>query len=186
MSQGAIRFLEQFLSPRDIGIEFGSGRSTMWFGARTKYLVSVEHSEEWYGKVKEQIKNNHRENIEYLYIALQENLEEPVWGIYKETPKYVDIVNRYEEEFFDYVIVDGAYRVHCLKDSLPKIKVGGILILDNSNWLPSEKWGIPSEFRVIHRSENVKSETTVFLKTAINSSEDTSGKRSPPPSAPQQ
>ena len=43
-----IKILDSWLCPADVGLEFGSGRSTSWFAARVKHLTSVEHNPEWY------------------------------------------------------------------------------------------------------------------------------------------
>jgi len=167
MSQDAVRFLEQFLRKSDNGVEFGSGRSTAWFAQRTNKLISIEHQEEWFQIVRQKIEKMGLTNVDYHHIPLDHPPEEPNRRFYDPLPRYVDFINRYENESFDFVIVDGHYRQACIGASAPKIKPGGILILDNSNWLPFEKWGIPDHFRMIHRSENVKSETTLFVKTSL-------------------
>jgi predicted O-methyltransferase YrrM len=166
MSQRAVRFLDSFLRKTDTGIEFGSGRSTIWFGRRVGRLVSVEHDAGWSTKVKEMIQDGGLIQIEHHHIHLDHPAAEPTRAYYDPLPRYVDFINRYPDNTFDFVVVDGHYRVACILASISKLKAGGILILDNSNWLATpEDWHIPSSFRVLHRSRNVKSETTIFLKT---------------------
>jgi len=50
-----VRILETWLKPTDVGLEFGSGRSTIWFANRLKKLTSVEHNKEWYRKVSDML-----------------------------------------------------------------------------------------------------------------------------------
>jgi predicted O-methyltransferase YrrM len=165
MSQGAIYFLEGFLRKSDVGIEFGSGRSTAWFGRHTRRLISIEHNKQWFEIVQKQLRDGGLTNVEYHHIPLDH--PETEWQkIYDPLPRYVDVVNKYQDGYFDFVIVDGHYREPCVQFSIPKLKTGGILILDNSDWLTLEQWGIPDYLRILHRSKNVRSETTVFLKTA--------------------
>jgi len=48
LTQQANLILSTLLKPTDMGLEWGSGRSTIWFTQRVKYLTSVEHDEAWY------------------------------------------------------------------------------------------------------------------------------------------
>jgi hypothetical protein len=38
-------------------------------------------------------------------------------------------------ESFDIIIVDGGYRDRCIRESINKLTMNGILIIDNSDWL---------------------------------------------------
>jgi putative heme iron utilization protein len=44
LTKEAILLLERLLRPDDIGLEFGSGRSTIWFAERVEKLISIEHA----------------------------------------------------------------------------------------------------------------------------------------------
>ena len=48
--------------------------------------------------------------------------------------------------------------------AIPKLKVGGLLLLDNSNWLSDGEWGIPASWRLLHRSSNVMTVTSIWEK----------------------
>jgi predicted O-methyltransferase YrrM len=165
MSQGAIRFLEGWLRKTDRGVEFGSGRSTCWFGQRVGQLTSIEHNREWFEIVTARIAETGLRNVDYHHIALDHPEEEPHRPFYDPLPRYVDFIRRFNDESLDFVIVDGHYRKACIEAALPKLKNGAMLILDNSDWLTLEEWGIPAHMRVVHRSRNVRSETTLFIKT---------------------
>jgi predicted O-methyltransferase YrrM len=39
------------------GLEFGSGRSTLYFSKRLDELYSIEHHQEWYEKVNNMLKS---------------------------------------------------------------------------------------------------------------------------------
>lgn len=55
ITSSAVRILDSMLTSSDIGVEFGSGRSTLWFAKRLKYLISIEKNPEWYFKVKKNL-----------------------------------------------------------------------------------------------------------------------------------
>ena len=63
LTEQANSILSTLLKPTDVGLEFGSGRSTIWFAKRIKYLTSVEHNKLWYDKVSKMIKENININL---------------------------------------------------------------------------------------------------------------------------
>ena len=46
--------------------------------------------------------------------------------------KYAAAIDEYPDEYFDLVIVDGRARPSCIMHSIPKIKEGGWLVVDNT------------------------------------------------------
>ncbi len=128
----AIRLLSTLLRPADRGAEFGSGRSTLWFAARVASLTSVEHNPRWHEKVSGQIKSRGVRNVEYILVA-EDQPEENGDGAYPR--KALD----FADDSLDFALVDGYYRDYTAKYIMPKVKPGGILIIDNINWyLPCE------------------------------------------------
>jgi hypothetical protein len=63
LTKNAIWCLRQLLRPSDIGLEFGSGRSTVWFAQRTAYLTSVESDSGWWLRVKTAIEKKSLRNV---------------------------------------------------------------------------------------------------------------------------
>jgi len=47
---------------------------------------------------------------------------------------YVRIANDVPDASLDFCLVDGVYRSYCALASMPKLRVGGVLIIDNVNW----------------------------------------------------
>lgn len=47
--------------------------------------------------------------------------------------EYVGVASMFEDRL-DVALVDGLYRDECILAALPKIRHGGLLILDNVNW----------------------------------------------------
>ena len=49
-----------------------------------------------------------------------------------EFSNYYNKVNEYEDEYFDFVLIDGRARVKCGLNAINKLKKDGIFVLDNS------------------------------------------------------
>ena len=164
ISQGAIRFCEQCLNKEQSGLEWGSGRSTAWFGSRLKSLLSIEYDLTWHSAVVKILENKNITNVECRYIPLEHSREAPTFPDYEKIPAYVNMVDEFTDNFLDFVVVDGHYRQACILAALPKIKQGGLLLVDNTNRLPLKEWGVPDDWAIVHQSSNVMTETTIWRK----------------------
>ncbi|HVO55185.1 MAG TPA: hypothetical protein VMT37_12315 [Solirubrobacterales bacterium] len=159
LAQGAVRFFDREL-PRDgAGFEWGSGRSTAWFAARLAGLTSIEMDEDWYEIVRGRVNGN----VDLRHIAIEHGRHEQTPDFPEPTPRYVAAIDEFDDGSLDFVLVDGHYRHACVREALPKVKPGGLLAIDNTNWLPNlSEWRVPSEWPVVHQSENVMTQTTVW------------------------
>jgi precorrin-6B methylase 2 len=110
-----IHFIEERLNTGMALFEYGSGNSSRWYAKNVGTVTAVEHDEEWYKLVKNQIPAN----ASVVYRSLD--------GV------------AYEEEVFsakklyDLVIVDGRKRVNCVKCAYKSIAENGVIVLDNSD-----------------------------------------------------
>jgi len=128
----ATRLLGRMLLPSDRGLEFGSGRSTVWFAERVSHLTSVEHDERWYAEVSGRLKERALSNVDYILAPLDE-LDGRGGG-----SGYARAALAFADSSIDFALIDGAYRDHTARYVLPRIKPGGMLIIDNVQWyLPS-------------------------------------------------
>ncbi len=142
----SIMFFDKVLTKDMIGLEYGSGRSTMYFASKLKKLVSIEHYEGWYAKVKKQLLANQITNVEY-YLILKQDTPDKTDGSDIELNKlvggedrndfynYYTKVNEYEDDYFDFVLIDGRAREKCGLNAVNKLKPGGMFVLDNSERL---------------------------------------------------
>jgi len=135
----ATRLLDEWLQPSHVGIEWGSGRSTRWFAQRVRHLVSVEHHAGWHAAVSEQLARDGITNVDYhLHPCAPERVEYPQWISEMFASDYVSAVNVFGPRSIDFALVDGMYRSACAISVIPKLRSGGLLIVDNVNWfLPS-------------------------------------------------
>jgi hypothetical protein len=124
LTQQANAFLLNWLKKSNIGFEWGSGRSTIWFARRVKYLISVEHEPFWYERVKEKLT---KYNLNNCCLVLATSKKD-----------YIGAIDKFNNDSFDFVLVDGLYRDDCTLKAMDKVKAGGILIIDNINrYVPS-------------------------------------------------
>jgi hypothetical protein len=158
----AIAYLDQEL-PRDgVGLEWGSGRSTAWFGARLARLVSVEMDAGWFESVRAKVSG--LSHVDVRHVPIEHPRDEPTRPHYEPAPRYVSVADEFDTESLDFVLVDGHYRQACVLRALDKLRPGGLLAVDNTDWLPDEEWGVPAAWPRVHRSSNVITVTTVWRK----------------------
>jgi predicted O-methyltransferase YrrM len=160
-AQGAVRFLDHELHRDGKGLEWGSGRSTQWFASRLAHLTSIEFDREWYEKVLRQVAD--LANVDLRFIPLDHDPKIGTVPRYDPIPAYVAVIDDLPP--LDFVLVDGHYRQACVLAALPKIKPGGLLAIDNTNWLPEIEWGVSANWTLVHRSANVMTETSCWRKT---------------------
>lgn len=140
-----IDFLEKHINPSSKIFEYGGGGSTLFFLERAAEVITVEHNKEWF-KILESNAGNDKKwipifsqpevvdnfNIEEVavpdkYFSTAKEFEN------KSFYKYASSIDKYNDNYFDVVLVDGRARPSCMKHAIPKIKKGGYLILDNSD-----------------------------------------------------
>lgn len=125
--------LSTYLKPSDVGLEFGSGRSTLWFASKTQQLTSVEDLPEWHERVKRMLHERGVSNVAYHHCPIDAAPEDGAGAA------YVRVVDTIADATLDYVLVDGVYRDFCACEAQSKLKPGGVMIIDNVNWfLPSD------------------------------------------------
>ena len=142
LSPTSILFFKKYLEKDMVGAEFGSGSSTLFFAPRISKLYSVEHNEEWYHLINEKLTGLNCSNVDYRFVVQNDksdyvdevfDLEEKRdFEIRRDYVNYFRALNDIRDHSLDFAIVDGRARTECCHEILPKIKKGGILILDNS------------------------------------------------------
>lgn len=95
--------------------EFGSGNSTFFYAARVRRVSTVEHDETWYRRIQRSLPPN----VSICHV--------PLSSPHAYASAAVDSGRRY-----DIIIVDGRYRVQCVRRSLSALKKDGVIVLDDS------------------------------------------------------
>jgi hypothetical protein len=125
----AISILSTALRKTDRGLEYGCGRSTLWFAKRTAWLISIENNLPWYERITAAIQSDKLGNVSLKYLPIDEKLKDDPYRT-----EYIAGEPNLLPESLDYALVDGYYRDQCALRVVDLIKMGGLLILDNANW----------------------------------------------------
>ena len=132
----AARLLHGLIKPADIGVEFGSGRSTTWFANRLQQLTSIESNPEWYAIVKGQLADT----------GLNAKVD---YRLCTDEADYARQALTFADGSINFCLVDGVARDHCALNMVPKMKTGGILVVDNVNlYLPNDETHSPNSLRM--------------------------------------
>lgn len=133
----SIRLLNQLIKETDIGFEFGSGRSTNWFAKRCNILYSIEHNSEWYEACL--ITNKDQKNIKQHLRSIDSDFP-------FESP-YLKDIREINSESIDFVLNDGKIRGCVSLCAIPKLKSGGILIIDNAERYLVNNYHLPESIK---------------------------------------
>jgi predicted O-methyltransferase YrrM len=147
------------------GLEFGSGRSTTWFAGRLGSLTSVEHDARWYAQVRAKLDRRQIANVDLKLIPLDHSESEPERADYNPAPAYVAVLDEFRDRSLDLVVVDGHYRTTCVKRSVPKLKPGGLLLVDDTEmWHEVGGPPVPKGWHLVDRSSNGIKQACIWQK----------------------
>jgi methyltransferase family protein len=117
----------EFIRGLDFGnksvFEYGSGNSTLFWSRIAARVVSVEDDESWHARVAQRLES----------VATATVILEPDLNAFVSTIELVPGP-------FDVIVIDGPGRGHtrlkCCKAAIERLNEGGVIILDNADWLP--------------------------------------------------
>lgn len=128
--RAAITGVGEALPPAGMVFEFGGGGSTLWLHDLGARVICVEHDREWFeslsGRLPADVEMVLREPTTSGTVG-----SEVAPGSYFDA--YVAEIDRWPDQSFDLVIVDGRARVRCGLAARSKVKRGGLLLLDDSD-----------------------------------------------------
>lgn len=125
ITDGANEFLRSYINKDSVVLEFGMGGSTIWFADRVKKLVSIEHDESWFLIIQKELR------IKKVELILHKTTQISDTDYIKSC--YACEIDKFPDEYFDLVLIDGRNRVNCFKHSDRVLKTGGYMMLDNSD-----------------------------------------------------
>jgi hypothetical protein len=136
ISLPAICALDDYLTRDMVVFEWGSGMSTLFFARRAFEVVSIEHNPKWFEKVGTA--------LDYWGLMADRLLIESEKGLIADFGShqqgyeavnfkmYAEAVTIFPDDHFDVILVDGRARCACLRLAQAKLKVGGLLVLDDA------------------------------------------------------
>lgn len=142
----AIDLLRRTLRPTDRVFEYGGGGSSLFWLDRVAEVVTVEHDARWFAELEE---HRHREKDGHWMVihvpptpgdlVEQPDPAEPRHYSSADTTSrhfnfeaYVHSIDRFPDEHFHVLMIDGRARTSCLAFATRKLKRGGLLVLDNA------------------------------------------------------
>lgn len=112
----AIAFLDGLsFSDCDV-LEWGAGNSTLYWAHKARFVHSIEHDRHWFDLLS---KYELPANVTLVHAG--------------DSASYLDGP---QGDSFDVVVVDGLHRAACARRAPLHLRPGGLIILDNSDWLP--------------------------------------------------
>lgn len=141
----AIDFLDSLRLKGAKIFEYGSGGSTVFWLDNGADCVSIEHDQYWYDYLCDRFEEMSR--IDYRLVLPEQSEDEEARGISDPSlylsgdytfrnysfRRYVSQIDSFPEDFFDAILIDGRARPSCIKHAINKVKIGGIIVLDNSD-----------------------------------------------------
>lgn len=116
-----IDVLDVYVATKRVRVfEYGGGGSTLWFAARAEHVHTVEHESGWVQQLKSQTSSLSNVTIDHVDLTADPG-------------PYIHAIDAWPDEHFDLVVVDGRERVACVQQALPKLRPGGLLILDDTD-----------------------------------------------------
>lgn len=139
MPYPALTYLENRLTGYEQAFEYGGGGSTLWLAKRVATLITVEHEAGWIATIDGELRNAGLKNCTLLLREPEVSDESSgdsqafrsarVEGSFE---SYVKAIDSVPDASLDLVIVDGRSRAACLLRAMPKVRHGGLLVLDDS------------------------------------------------------
>lgn len=153
LTKDAIILIDKHLKQTHQAFEIGSGRSTIWTLKKVAFLTSIESDINWYKKIRdssiEEIKSN---KFNYLHL--------------KSVSEYTKAIQSIDDNSLDFCLIDGEFRDICAIETIPKIAINGMLVIDNINWfIPSLHSSSPASIKEHNKffNENWKE---FYMKTS--------------------
>lgn len=129
----AVILCSRLIKKSDILLEFGAGRSTFWMAKRCAGVRSIEHHEGWYNIVKKQVSDANLDNsVQLVYAPITEPDD-------IESQEYLLAAKAMNKASVDIVIIDGKFRAQAAHLSIPLLRSGGFMIIDDAHRYLPEK-----------------------------------------------
>lgn len=116
-SYPAIEYLKGLDLSKMTVFEYGSGNSTLFWSKYSAGVTSIENNTKWFNLTSKKLKSNKNSQL-----ILEKN-----------KIKYINSINRNKTRY-NIIVIDGEYRFECSQEAIKRLKLGGFIILDNSEW----------------------------------------------------
>lgn len=113
----AIRVIDKHLVPGTRLFEYGSGHSTLYWAQRGIRVHSMEDHADWFEIARCKLSELPNAKVSFA----------------PDEKGYVRGIDAVDGDF-DVVLVDGAFRMACIDAAVSRVRPGGLLVVDNTDW----------------------------------------------------
>jgi hypothetical protein len=163
----AIQYLTDRLPAGGRAFEWGSGGSTVWLSRHGLSVTSVESEPEWAELVTKRCPSA---EVRFIPGADEGRLRsEPQLrdGGQHFFDDYVAAIDDFPEESLDLIVIDGICRADCAKRASAKVKPGGMIVIDDTNWSFLDSCFDPFSGWPTRRIRGFKYKSTVAFETSF-------------------
>ncbi|MDX1913330.1 MAG: hypothetical protein SFV22_17680 [Saprospiraceae bacterium] len=142
----ALDVLEKHLHPEHKIFEFGGGGSTLFFCKTAGEVITVEDHAEWFNTLTETVQKKGYRHWKGFFVSPEpvndstprshfrpQDYKSSVKGLeHLSFEKYARVIDQYPEKYFDLILIDGRARPSCIQQAIPRLKTGGLLVVDNT------------------------------------------------------
>ena len=142
MNFKVIRWMRSYLDASMQVFEYGTGGSTLFLARRVRRLVSVESDPRWHAAVAQSLSDHGIRNCDLRLVPSQPpgartdpryvSTAKGVAG--RDFRRYVEAIDTCEDGSLDLVLVDGYARLACVAHAVRKVREGGYLLVDDTDW----------------------------------------------------
>jgi hypothetical protein len=125
---GAVEWIAGYLPATARVFEYGGGGSTLWLQDNGAIVTVAEHDIAWHRQLQEELPAGTRVLLRPSEAA--GTITSAVHDGYFDS--YVAAISDEPDASLDLAIVDGRARVGCVRQAMPKVRPGGLLLLDDT------------------------------------------------------
>lgn len=130
MNEWEYKFIEKFLTPDDVLLEWGSGNSTLYWSGIVSKVISIEHDIDWINSLGKVIDAYDVKNIELHHIAAHS--PNPIPCRYEQFKDYINYPKEKGLKFTK-ILIDGRGRKYCAKSIWEVIDENVIVFIHDFN-----------------------------------------------------
>lgn len=120
----AAEYIESLLPEGANVLEWGCGASTIWLARMGCAVTSIELDQEWVNQIRKWLNDEGLcDSVRILDFSPSNSLN---------LCDSADFVLKMLDNSYDLILIDGRARSRCMGNARSKVKVGGMLVLDNS------------------------------------------------------
>lgn len=180
----AIDALKKELRPDFKVFEFGGGGSTLFFCKNVAEVVTVEDHPEWFKTLTETVKAKGYQNWRGFFVQPETtahpkpgdgsdpaSFKSKVRGLeHLSFEQYARTIDQFPVASFDLILVDGRARPSCIQQAIPRLKTGGLLVVDNTErpyYLAPFQAILAKDFSIVEHRFSPGAYVADFTRTSI-------------------